>query len=539
MCNTYVVGHKNPDTDSVTSAISLAYLKYKLGFEVEPRVLGAVNPETQFALNKFNVKAPQYLNDVKIQMKDVDFNRDYIIDENAPIIDAFNFMHENGITGIPLVDKDKFFKGYVSLKEIAADMIYNESLYVDTSFDNLIKVLDADSYYKVDDHIEGFAHAATFDDATFIKDVPLDNKSILIVGDRKQIIEHALKVGVKLIIMVHAKKLTEQQMKIAADNNINIISSNKSSFKIARVLCLANPIKSIQRMEKCTTVGLNDYLTDVEDIVAKLKHTNYPVVTTDNKCIGMVRTLDLKKVNKKKVILVDHNTTTQTVDGLYESEIVEIVDHHNLGDIVTSTPINIRSMSVGSTNTIIYHMFRENNIEIPKDIAGLMLSGILSDTLCLKSPTTTKVDIEIANELAKIAEVEIEKYGLELLESGVSIKGLNADDILFKDYKKFETNGKEFAIAQVFTTNFKEFEPRIDELVEELDKEVERHGLEVCALYVTDFLTNNSYLIYSTNSKNILEIAYNETELHQGYLLEGVVSRKKQMVPVIMEVLSN
>ena len=539
MCNTYVVGHKNPDTDSVTSAISLAYLKYKLGFEVEPRVLGAVNPETQFALNKFNVKAPQYLNDVKIQMKDVDFNRDYIIDENAPIIDAFNFMHENGITGIPLVDKDKFFKGYVSLKEIAADMIYNESLYVDTSFDNLIKVLDADSYYKVDDHIEGFAHAATFDDATFIKDVPLDNKSILIVGDRKQIIEHALKVGVKLIIMVHAKKLTEQQMKIAADNNINIISSNKSSFKIARVLCLANPIKSIQRMEKCTTVGLNDYLTDVEDIVAKLKHTNYPVVTTDNKCVGMVRTLDLKKVNKKKIILVDHNTTTQTVDGLYESEIVEIVDHHNLGDIVTSTPINIRSMSVGSTNTIIYHMFRENNIEIPKDIAGLMLSGILSDTLCLKSPTTTKVDVEIANELAKIAEVEIEKYGLELLESGVSIKGLNADDILFKDYKKFETNGKEFAIAQVFTTNFKEFEPRIDELVEELDKEVERHALEVCALYVTDFLTNNSYLIYSTNSKNMLEIAYNETELHQGYLLEGVVSRKKQMVPVIMEVLSN
>ena len=539
MCNTYVIGHKNPDTDSVTSAISLAYLKYKLGIEVEPRVLGAVNPETQFALNTFNVKTPQYLNDVKIQIKDVDFSRDHVINEDAPIIDAFNYMHENGITGIPLVDKDNYFKGYVSLKEIAADMIYNESLYVDTSFDNLIKVLDADSYYKVDDHIEGFAHAATFDDATFIKDVPLDNKSILIVGDRKQIIEHALKVGVKLIIMVHAKQLTEQQMKIAAENNINIISSNKSSFKIARVLCLANPIKSIQREEKCTTVGLNDYLTDVEDIVAKLKHTNYPVVTGDNKCVGMIRTLDLKKVNKKKVILVDHNTTTQTVDGLYESEIVEIVDHHNLGDIVTSTPINIRSMSVGSTNTIIYHMYKENNIEIPKDIAGLMLSGILSDTLCLKSPTTTKVDIEIANALAKIAEVEVEKYGLDLLESGVSIKGLNADDIIFKDSKRFETNGHEFSVSQVFTTNFDEFKPRVNELIAELNKEAERNNLEVCALFVTDFLNNNSYLLYSDNSKNLLENAYNVDELEQGHLLEGVVSRKKQMVPVIMEVLSN
>ena len=539
MCNTYVIGHKNPDTDSVTSAISLAYLKYKLGIEVEPRVLGAVNPETQFALNTFNVKTPQYLNDVKIQIKDVDFSRDHVINEDAPIIDAFNYMHENGITGIPLVDKDNYFKGYVSLKEIAADMIYNESLYVDTSFDNLIKVLAADSYYKVDDHIEGFAHAATFDDATFIKDVPLDNKSILIVGDRKQIIEHALKVGVKLIIMVHAKQLTEQQMKIAAENNINIISSNKSSFKIARVLCLANPIKSIQREEKCTTVGLNDYLTDVEDIVAKLKHTNYPVVTGDNKCVGMIRTLDLKKVNKKKVILVDHNTTTQTVDGLYESEIVEIVDHHNLGDIVTSTPINIRSMSVGSTNTIIYHMYKENNIEIPKDIAGLMLSGILSDTLCLKSPTTTKVDIEIANALAKIAEVEVDKYGLDLLESGVSIKGLNADDIIFKDSKRFETNGHEFSVSQVFTTNFDEFKPRVNELIAELNKEAERNNLEVCALFVTDFLNNNSYLLYSDNSKNLLENAYNVDDLEQGHLLEGVVSRKKQMVPVIMEVLSN
>lgn len=184
-------------------------------------------------------------------------------------------------------------------------------------------------------------------------------------------------------------------------------------------------------------------------------------------------------------------------------------------------------------------MYKENNIEIPKDIAGLMLSGILSDTLCLKSPTTTKVDIEIANALAKIAEVEVDKYGLDLLESGVSIKGLNADDIIFKDSKRFETNGHEFSVSQVFTTNFDEFKPRVNELIAELNKEAERNNLEVCALFVTDFLTNNSYLLYSDNSKNLLENAYNVGELEQGHLLEGVVSRKKQMVPVIMEVLSN
>ena len=535
----YIIGHKNPDTDSVTSAISLAYFKYKMGIHAEPRVLGAINPETIYALNKFKIKAPQYLNDVKVQIKDIHYNKDYMIDENTSIIDTFNFMHDNGITGVPLVDENDKFKGYVSLKEIAADMIYNESLYVDTSFDNLVKVLDAKSYYKVDNHIEGYAHAATFDDATFIKDVPLDNKSILIVGDRKQIIEHALKVGVKLIIMVHAKELTEDQMRIAAQNNINIISANKSSFKVARVLCLANPIKSIQRNEKCTTFNINDYLSDAEDIVARLKHTNYPIVTNDNTCLGMLRTIDLNKMNKKKIILVDHNTKAQSVDGLNEANIIEIVDHHNLGDIVTSTPINIRSMAVGSTNTIIYHMFKENHIEIPKDIAGIMLSGIISDTLCLKSPTTTKIDKEIAEDLAKIAGVDLEKYGLELLESGISIDGLHADDIVYKDCKQYEVNDKKISVSQVFTLDFNQFKPRIKELVDELNKEVDRYGFEVCALYVTDFMNDNSYIIYSDNSKNILEIAYGIENLSQGYLLKGVVSRKKQMVPNILDVLSN
>jgi len=535
----YIVGHKNPDTDAVTSAISLSYLKYKLGINAEPKILGNINPETQYALNKFNLKVPTYLNDIKAKIKNVNFNRDYIINENAPIIDAFNFMHENAITGLPLVDDHNKFKGYVSLKEIAANMIYNESLYVNTSFDNLVKVLDAKSYYKVDDNIEGYAHATTFDDATFIKDVPLDNKSIVIVGDRKQIIEHALKVKVKLIIMVQAKELTEEQMRIAAQNNINIISANKSSFKVARVLCLANPIKSIQRNEKCVTFNVNDYLTDAEEIASKLKHTNYPILTNDDTCVGMIRTIDFKKVNKRKVILVDHNTTTQSVDGLNEGEIIEIVDHHNLGDIVTSVPINIRSMAVGSTNTIIYHMYKENNVDIPKDIAGIMLSGILSDTLCLKSPTTTEIDKKVADILAKKAEVDLEQYGLELLESGVSIVGMKADDIIFKDYKEYEVNDKKFSIAQVFTTDFNEYKPRINDIVVELNKEVNRHDLDLCALYVTDFLNNNSYVIYSDNSKSLMEIAYGVENITQGYLLEGIVSRKKQMVPNIMDVFMN
>ena len=200
----------------------------------------------------------------------------------------------------------------------------------------------------------------------------------MILGDRTQIIDHALNIGIKLIIMVNSKKLSDDQLKIAAEKGTNIIFSRKSSFEIVRVLCLANPIKSIKRKEKCITFNVNDYLSDVKSMIDKFKHTNYSVLD-DDVCVGMLRSMDVNKVNKKKVILVDHNTFSQSADGLDEADIIEIVDHHNLGDIVTSIPINVRSMAVGSTNTIVYHMYKEHNIDIPKDIAGIMLSGILSD----------------------------------------------------------------------------------------------------------------------------------------------------------------
>ena len=539
MDKVYIFGHKNPDTDSVTSAISLACFKRMQGINAEPRILGTINAETEYALDKFGVEVPKYLNDVKVKVKNVEFNKNYKINEGASILDAFNFMNDQSITGLPLVDDNSNFKGYVSLKEIAADMIYNESMNINTSFDNLLKVLDAKDYFKVDDHIDGYARTVTFNDSTFINDVSLDENSILILGDRNQIIDHALKIGIKLIIMVNYKELSDSQMKMAAKNGTNIIFSRKSSFEIVRVLCLANPIKSIKRKEKCITFSVNDYLSDIKTAIDKFKHTNYGILNADDVCIGMLRSMDVNKFSKKKVILVDHNTFSQSADGLDEADIVEIVDHHNLGDIVTSIPINVRSMAVGSTNTIIYHMYNEHGFDIPKDIAGIMLSGILSDTLCLKSPTTTKIDIDVANNLAKIAGVNIETYGVDLLASGVSIDGLSASEIIMKDCKKYEINDQKVLIAQVFTTNFEDYRPRMNELVNELNNKANSDNFVLCALFVTDFFTHNSYLIYSDNSEDILEKAYDIEELNQGYILEGVVSRKKQMVPFIMDALES
>ncbi len=535
----YVFGHKNPDTDSVCGAISYAYLKNKLGVKAEPRVIGEINKETEYVLKYFKIEVPHYLNDVKVQLKDVNFHKNYLLNENKPIIDAFNVMNLNAITGLPLVDDNKKFKGYVSLKEIAADMIYNENLLVDTDFINLVNVLDAKEYLKYDDHITGYAHAATFDDETFINNIELDKESILIVGDREKLIEHAINKGVKMIILVKNRPLSSRLKHLAVKNKINVIISPKSSFKVARVLCLANPIKTIKRGQETIYFNEQDYLTYFNDETSRLKHTNYPIVNNKGVCLGMLRTIDAHEVKRKKVILVDHNMTSQSIDGLYESEILEIIDHHNIGDINTSAPINFRNMSVGSVNTIIYLMYKENGIRIPQNIAGLMLSGIISDTLLLQSPTTTELDKVVASTLAHTAKLNMKKYGLDMLSSGVDIKGLTANEIVYRDFKTYKINDHSMAIGQVFTTDYKMYKERENELVEELNRLASNNSFSVCALFVTNFLTNDSNILYSENSKRILEQAYNINELHEGDIIKNVVSRKKQMVPCIMDVVEH
>ncbi len=539
MDKVYIFGHKNPDTDSVCGAIVLSYLKNQLGMDTEPRILSPINEETRYVLDKFKIPVPNYLNDVKVQIKDVNFHKNYMINENKTIFEAFNYMNANGITGLPLVDDAKKFKGYVSLKEIAADMIYNENLLVSTSFENILNVLEATDYLQFDEHISGYAHAATFNDETFINNIPIDEETILIVGDREKIIRYAISKKVKMIILVKGQKLSAELKKLAKEAHINVIFTNKSSFKIARVLCLANPIKTIKRNQMTITFNANAYLTDFEEETSHLKHTNYPIIDNRNRCLGMLRTIDAHEVKRKKLILVDHNMFGQSIDGLYEAEILEIIDHHNIGDINTNHPINFRNMAVGSVCTIIYYLYQESNIKIPKKMAGLMLSGIVSDTLMLQSPTTTPKDRLVAEKLTKMLNIDFRKFALEILSSGVSIENMSANEILFRDFKTYKAGEYEMAIGQVFTVDFNVFKPRLEELIEELNRTAMNHEYKCCCLFVTNFLTNNSYVLFSENSQKILENAYGINDLEEGHLMRGIVSRKQQMVPHIMNIVEH
>lgn len=533
----YVIGHKKPDTDAVCGAISLSYLKNKMGLNTEPRILSEINAETLFVLKTFNMPIPKYLNDVKVQIKDIKYKKNFYTRESQSIFKAYNFITDNDMTGVPIVNKNNKFTGYVSLKEIAKEMIVSSSNVIDTSFINLEKTLNASKVYKFDEQIFGHAMTISLPYRMFVDTINLDNSSIIIGCNREHLLKHAIKSKVKLIIIVNNQSLSEDEIVLIKKNKINVIISPYDTFKITKIISLSNQVKNIKRDKSTVCVSPNDYLTDFIEINNKHKHTNYPIVNSKGLCEGMLRVIDTHEVNRKNVILVDHNDPAQSVDGLSEANILEIVDHHNIGNISTRKPINFRNMSVGSVNTIIYYMFIEQSLKIPKDIAGVMLSGIISDTLLFASPTTTEIDRSVAEELAKISKLDIKTYGVSLLKSGVSNKGFSVNDIIYKDFKNYIAGEHKVGVAQVFTTSFTEYKIKLKDYVNQLNIISNNNNYKVVCLFVTDILNNNSYLIYNESAKKYLEEAYGVDNLEEGHLLKGVVSRKKQMVPAILEII--
>ena len=533
----FIFGHKKPDTDSVTSAISLSYLKNQLGIKVEPRVLGDINRETQFVLNYFNVEKPKLLNDVKLQVKDVNYHKDYCISEDASIKEAYDYMITRGITGIPLVNENREFVSLVTVKNIVKSLINGDFNFLSTSYDNIVKVLDGEKVLKSTNEIEGNITVASFRSTTFLNNVDLCKSDVLIVGDRHSIIEYAVNCGVKLIIITGNGEIKEEHINVALSNHVNIIRTNFDTFHTAKMIGLCNYIKNIVEEGRAYTFDVEDYYDDFVDMSAKLKHNNYPVVDKHNICRGLIRITDIDDKDKKKVILVDHNEEEQSVEGLNEAEIVEVVDHHKIGNISTNNPINFRNMSVGSTNTIIYNLYKEAKVEIPYEIKGLMLSGILSDTLVLSSPTTTKYDIEVVEALASSMKIDYKDYSIEMFKEGTSLKGKTKEEIINVDAKLFNTDDKRFIISQVFTLDFDELNNEKAEYIKIIEKVKEDRELEVYLLVVTDIVRNGSYIFYNDSSKNIVQKAFGIPDLYQGYYMGGIVSRKKQLVPNIMEVI--
>lgn len=533
---TFIFGHKNPDTDSVCSSIALSYLKNETGGKTAPKVLGNINNETKFALDFFKVPVPSYLNDVRVRIKNIKYDKKAYISEEKSINEAFKVMQHQNITAIPLIDDKKKLTGYVTLKEIAKYLINGNKEIVHTTLDNIIETLNAKVITKFDEYISGDILIAGLQSKTIQQEIDLSPHDILIVGDRYKVLEYAIESHVRLIILPLNVNLDKKIIKKAEKNKVNIIASELDSFQIANKILLSNFVKSINLNKSPITINNEDYYTEFKNMTHRVNHSNYPVVNNKGECLGLIKLTGPNEYEKQKVILVDHNNFAQSVDGLDEANILEIIDHHNIGDIGTSLPINFRSKPVGCTSTMIYEMYKEGHVPIPKNMAGLMLSAILSDTLLLTSPTTTEDDKFAAVKLANIAKVDIDKYGMEMLKASSSIEGKSVEELIKTDFKSYVVGDKLLGISQIMTMDIEKIEENIDAYIAKLNEMVEAQ-YTIVTIFITDIIKNGSYVIYNDAAAGIIQDSFGLKSIHQCMFLPKIVSRKKQIQPNIISVL--
>lgn len=516
---TYVFGHKRPDTDSVCSAIAYAYLKKQLGMDIEARVLGDINLETKYVLNRFNIPEPKYLNDVKIQIRNMKYLKNAFINENVSLDSALNVMQKLNVTGLPMVDSENKLKGYVNLKDICAYLKDGDINYVDSTYDNILRVIKGNSILRFDDIINGNN----------------DEGTILISDNNIDVITNAIKNNIKVLIICGDIKIPAKLLLEASVKTINIINTSYSLHTVFSKIRFANKVSLVCSQTSPITLKVTDYKDEFLSVAKKSNHINYPVMY-NNKCVGMLRLVDQNNYDKCNCILVDHNQEGQSVDGIEEANILEVVDHHNIGVFASNSPISFRVMPVGATATIIHQIFEENNIDIPRDIASIMLSAILSDTIILKSPTTTELDIDTAKKLAKIANLDIEEYGLEMFKAGTSIKGLDYHDIFEQDFKTYKVDNYNIGISQIMTLNIESVNENIDKYLDILNN-MDTMDYKVALMFVTDVIKDGSYIFYNESAKDIISNAYNLDDLKQGLFLPKMISRKKQMLPKLLDYL--
>ncbi len=534
---TFIVGHKNPDTDSVTSAIVLSDLKNKLRYKTIPCILGNLNKETKYVLDYFNIANPQLIENVKTQITDLDYDKVESIDSKCTILSAYKLMESKNIRTLPIVDDENALLGIVTMKDIAMYLIQGDFYHLDSTIKSISHDLKGEILVKNKDRISGKISIVAFYYDTLRLNNNLDENSIVLVGDRYDIIDYAIEQRVQLLIVTGGKKIPNNYLEKAAKYNVGIILVKDNTYTISKLINQCNFVSIIMKKEDIVKFNEKEYLEDIKEELTTNKHSYYPIVSDENEFLGFISRRHVLNPSRKKVILVDHNEYSQSVQGLNEAEILEIVDHHKIGDITTNSPINFTNIPVGSTCTIIYRMYLENNIEISYKVAGLLASGIISDTLFLKSPTTTELDKRALEELNKIININLEEYAMNMFKAGSSLEGQSIEEIFFKDFKEFNIGQNLVGIGQVFTLDIEEIFNKKEEYVKFINKVYNDKKHYLTLLLVTDILKEGSYLLYKCDNNSIIPFAF-KSKGEQGVFIEGIVSRKKQVIPRIIEALN-
>lgn len=535
----FVIGHKNPDTDSICSAIAYAALKNKTDDGVfVPKRAGEVNNETKYVLDFFDVETPEFIGHVGTQVKDVEIKPTPSLDEGISLKNAWNKMRDLRESTMPIVN-DGVLEGIISVKDIAtANMDIYETRILAISHTKYTNVLDAiDGTMIVGDSEEEITKGKILIGAANpdLLENYVEDGDMLLTGNRFENQLCGIEMNAGCIVVCTGAPISKTIQKLAKENNCKIISTPHDTLMVARLISQSAPVRYFMKKDHLITFSREDFISDIRDTLAKIRHRDFPVLDRDGKYCGMLSRRSLLSMDNKKIILVDHNEKGQAVDGIDEAEILEIIDHHRLGSMETALPVFFRNQPVGCTGTIIYELYQENNVEVDKKIAGLLCSAIISDTLMFRSPTCTPKDKKAAEELAKIAGVEIQEHAEKMFRAGSSLADKTPEEIFYQDFKKFSGNDKNFGAGQISSmdkTELEQLRPKIAAYMEGAVKEG-----EMLFFLLTNILTESSDLVFAgEGAKELVETAFGEPEENWVHV-PGLVSRKKQFVPSVLHVL--
>ena len=531
---TYVFGHRNPDTDSLCSAIAYAHLKQALGHtQVFPARLGPINKETQFVLDTFQVDLPELIKDVKPQVSDLvlsDFSMAY---ENDSVSKTMGQIIDHPGRSLPVISDDQKLIGMVSLSDIipAYTDAFSKSLLRDseTPLDNIIELLEAQVYGSIKSElVQGDVYTIT----EIEEGQTLSSQDILVTVQQEIYMNRAFATGAGIIIVSNASPDIVFQIPDHYHGAVLIVAFGP--FEVIRLLCQGIPIKNYYQKNHLEYFMTYETIDDVKKNMLTSDHERFPVVNVDGKVISTISRSNLIDFSRKKVILVDHNERNQSIIGVEEAEIIEVIDHHRVAEIQTATPLYLRIEPVGCTATIVAKMYHENKIAIPKDIAGLMLSAIISDTLLFNSPTCTKDDRTVARELGKILNIDVKSYGEKMLVAGSNLKEMHPSEIIATDRKLFTMGAYKIGVSQINTGDFRGIFDKLDGVLQEMNRLCTEESLDLAILMVTDIILGGTELIIAGEAKNLAQLAFGFQPGEFSKYMNGVFSRKKQIVPPLM-----
>jgi len=531
----YVVGHKNPDTDSICAAISFARLKQRLGLNnVVACRAGKVNREAEYVLNAFKVPAPEYLADVNLRVKDLLNGPIPTIDPKTPLQEAWRIMKKNAQKTLPIVDETERMLGMISVGDLSGSYIENMgdldfgALHITAQ--NVVKTLKGELLVgSKDQELKGCVYVGAMHHKTFEAFIQPGN--VVLVGDRETAQESALRLGVSALVLTGGAMLSPELEQLAREKGAMVISVPSDTFTAARLLPMSAPVQSIMKTEGIVTFQEDDMISEVRQKMLETRYRNYPVLDDQERVVGLISRYHLLKLDRKKLVLVDHNEWGQAVNGAEQAQILEVVDHHRVGGIQTTDPITFRNEPLGSTCTIVAKCYRENGIEPEKEIAGIMLAAILSDTVIFKSPTCTETDREIAAYLEKIAGVNAKEFGVQMFKSSSNLADRKIEELIEEDLKEFSVSDFKVGIGQVSVMGLDGLENIQEELRQKLEATRSEKGLRYLLLMITDLIEENSDLWIAGDKPEEIAKAFKQPLEQNRVFLPGVLSRKKQVVP--------